>query len=89
MVFILVHKGFNSFVGHDHNSIPGHVHNQSDRQRSVEGVGSFIPKHIFENLEVVLVVQYLTSLFHGVERRHDDVMGHAGQGAANGEVKRP
>ena len=85
LVGLLNNVRFEGFVGHDHDSVPGNVDEESDGETPVECDEAFVFEHVSANGEVGLVVKQLTPLFDAVERSHHQVVGHCCQPASHHE----
>ncbi len=83
LVGLLNNVWFESFVGHDHDSVPGNVDEECDWETSVECDESLVFEHVLENGEVSLVVEQLTPLFDTVERSHHQIVSHSCQTSPN------
>lgn len=89
IILIALYKRFQSLVRHDHESVPGHVHEQRGREGAVEGRQAFVLKRVLEDLAVREIGVDLRTLFEHVEGRHDEVVEKTGDAATGGESHRP
>ena len=71
LIWFLNNVGFESFIGHDHYSVPGNIDEECDWETPIKCNESLFSEHIVENADVSLRVKQLAPLFDAVERSHD------------------